>query len=412
MDPHRPSYHNYGGSPWNVIEISDYEEEEYDEGLDDSAQVGVGGDKINCQVGVGVGREEEFEYHGPSEPEGMNGEEDQSDESGYKDNASEDTVATKFRTSGMADEAQKRKLLAPMWGWGAFCRDTVIKKPRRRNTNASRKSGKKNMVNVNPAAKDTTLITPAPRLLDDEDKDDNPNMRICLSKIHKAKKIELSKDRLIAASTKGYRTVRATRGVVEGAWYFEINVVYLGKTGHTRLGWSTEKGDVDAPVGYDGNSYAYRDVDGNKVHKAISEPYGDGPYVEGDVIGFYINLPNGSEYEGQLHDHHSNAVDAAPEVVHGSEISFFINGICQGVAFKDINGGRYYPAASFYTLPNQPNCQVQFNFGPEFDCFPEDFGNRPLPKAMSEASYCGIDRQAVNHGELLVESGQSSEKKV
>lgn len=95
----------------------------------------------------------------------------------------------------------------------------------------------------------------------------------------------------------------------------------------------------------------------------------------------------------------------------GSEILFFVNGICQGVAFKDVNGGRYHPAASIYTLPNQPNCTVQFNFGPEFDFFPEDFGNRPIPKAMCEASYCGIDGQTIHHGETLVENGQSSEKK-
>ena len=38
-----------------------------------------------------------------------------------------------------------------------------------------------------------------------------------------------------------------------------------------------------------------RDVDGSKVHQAVREPYGEA-YVEGDVIGFYINLPNGAEY--------------------------------------------------------------------------------------------------------------------
>ena len=86
--------------------------------------------------------------------------------------------------------------------------------------------------------------------------------------------------------------VRATRGVTDGAWYFEILVESLGKTGHTRLGWSTQKGELQAPVGFDINSYGYRDVDGSKVHMAIRELYGE-PYVEGDVIGFYINLPNG-----------------------------------------------------------------------------------------------------------------------
>lgn len=39
----------------------------------------------------------------------------------------------------------------------------------------------------------------------------------------------------------------------------------------------------------------YRDVDGSKVHQAVRETYGTA-YVEGDVIGFYINLPNGAEY--------------------------------------------------------------------------------------------------------------------
>lgn len=120
---------------------------------------------------------------------------EQSDESGDKDNASESWAfehhAGRHRTSGRA--AQKRKLLAPM---GAFCRDSAIKKRKRRNTNsgtrsASRKSGKKNRVNVNPAAKNTSLITLATVLLDGED--DSPNIRICLSKIHKAEKIELSK---------------------------------------------------------------------------------------------------------------------------------------------------------------------------------------------------------------------------
>ena len=52
--------------------------------------------------------------------------------------------------------------------------------------------------------------------------------------------------------------VRATRGITDGAWYFEIVVKDLGRTGHTRLGWSTRNGDLQAPVGFDANSYAYR----------------------------------------------------------------------------------------------------------------------------------------------------------
>lgn len=65
-------------------------------------------------------------------------------------------------------------------------------------------------------------------------------LRICLSKIHKAEKIELSKDRLIAGSTKLYKMVRANRA-------YQIGMVY-------------REGDVEVPIGYDRNSYAYRDV--------------------------------------------------------------------------------------------------------------------------------------------------------
>ncbi|KAM4084791.1 hypothetical protein ACJW30_08G159200 [Castanea mollissima] len=304
---------------------------------------------------------------------------------------------------------------------------TTAKKAKKKNNNvwvtkSTRKGKKKNNNNNHnshnnngssaQASEDTVLITPIHKFPDKSD--DTPELKICLSKIYKAEKVELTDDRLSAGSTKGYRMVRATRGVEEGSWYFEIKVVRLGETGHTRLGWSTEKGDLQAPVGYDGNSFGYRDIDGSKVHKALREKYGEEGYKEGDVIGFYINLPEGAAYAPK--PHHlvlykgqryacapPDAKEEPPKVVPGSEISFFKNGVCQGVAFKDLYGGRYYPAASMYTLPNQPNCVVKFNFGPDFEFFPEDFDGRPVPKPMVEVPYHGFDNR--------VENGASSEKK-
>ncbi|CAM9910014.1 unnamed protein product, partial [Sphacelaria rigidula] len=35
--------------------------------------------------------------------------------------------------------------------------------------------------------------------------------------------------------------------------------------GHCRLGWSRRTGSLQAPVGYDKYSYAYRDIAGSKV---------------------------------------------------------------------------------------------------------------------------------------------------
>ncbi|XP_010545599.1 PREDICTED: protein TRAUCO [Tarenaya hassleriana] len=274
-------------------------------------------------------------------------------------------------------------------------------------TKSTRKGKKKSKANTpNPAAvEDKVLITPVPRFPDKGD--DTPDMKICLSKVYKAEKVELSEDRLSAGSTKGYRMVRATRGVVEGAWYFEIKVVNLGETGHTRLGWSTEKGDLQAPVGYDGNSFGFRDIDGSKIHKALREEYAEEGYKEGDVIGFYINLPDGASfapkpphyvwYKGQRYVCAPDAKEEPPKVIPGSEISFFKNGICQGVAFRDLYGGRYYPAASMYTLPNQPNCVVKFNFGPDFEFFPEDFGGRAIPRSMCEVPFHGFDARLENN---------------
>ncbi|KAL7202558.1 hypothetical protein ACSBR1_034096 [Camellia fascicularis] len=201
---------------------------------------------------------------------------------------------------------------------------TKSKKKTKSTSRKGKKKFKKNN-NDNAQTQDTVLITPIPRFPDKND--DAPDMKICLSKLSKAEKVDLSEDRLTAASIKGYRMVRATRGVVDGAWYFEIKVVNLGETGHTRLGWSTEKGDLQAPVGYDGNSYGYRDIDGTKVHKALREKYGEEGYVEGDVIGFYINLPGGSLcapkqpnlvwYKGQKYFYMEDGNEDPPKVVLG-----------------------------------------------------------------------------------------------
>ncbi|PIA53506.1 hypothetical protein AQUCO_00900238v1 [Aquilegia coerulea] len=290
------------------------------------------------------------------------------------------------------------------------------KKPKTKDVwakSTSRKGKKKSKPNAHQlVAERSVLVAPIPRVPDKTD--DSPDMKICLSKVHKAEKVELSDDRLSAGSSKGYRMVRATRGVVKGAWYYEIKVEKLGQTGHTRLGWSTEKGDLQAPVGYDGNSFGYRDIDGCKIHKAMRETYGEEGYVEGDIIGFYINLPDGdlyapkapdwTWYKGQKYASPANGKEESKSVVPGSEISFFKNGVCQGVAFKDLFGGCYYPAASMYTLPSHPNCIVKFNFGPDFGYYPQDFDGRPMPTPMIEVPYEVFDDR--------VENGDSIENKL
>ena len=61
--------------------------------------------------------------------------------------------------------------------------------------------------------------------------------------------------------------------------------------------------------------------------------------------------------------------------------------MCQGVSYKEVFAGEYFPAASMYTLPApEKKCSVRFNFGPIFSHHPEDWGERPVPRPMSQAA--------------------------
>lgn len=187
---------------------------------------------------------------------------------------------------------------------------------------------------------------------------------------------------------------RATHGVREGCWYFEITIEHLGETGHARCGWCTSKADIQAPVGSDQYGFAYRDLEGTKVHKGMREAYGEG-YNEGDVLGFYIYLPpfdkpeiQGSKpelflYKGSTYK--MEQPEKVPEPLYGSMVAFSKNGKMQGIAYNDITEGTYFPAASLYTQPNPARlAEVRFNFGPSFVHPPGALKEGiPFPRPMS-----------------------------
>ncbi|CAN6203902.1 unnamed protein product [Urochloa humidicola] len=214
-----------------------------------------------------------------------------------------------------------------------------------------------------------------------------------------------------------FRTVCAgNRGISSGTWYFEIRV----RNPMSAAGWLNERADLAAPVGHDAHGYAFRDVGGGKVNGGFVRRYAGedgGGYGTGDVLGIYIHLPDGEKYVA----HPPLRVDFKGETyllvdpsreVPGSEICYFKNGICQGSAFRNIPGGWYYPAATIDTVPNQPNCEVEFNFGPHFEFFPEDFGGRPIPQPMNEDPYEGYkleDNGPAENGAYPYKVIQSSE---
>ncbi|KAG2492185.1 hypothetical protein HYH03_009433 [Edaphochlamys debaryana] len=203
---------------------------------------------------------------------------------------------------------------------------------------------------------------------------DDPS-RVSLSKVHKAAQLVLSEDRLSVTGCKGFRTARGSHGAHEGALYCEVTITRMGKTGHCRLGWCTRKAELQAPVGYDTFGFAYRDVDGSRVSAGLREPYG-APFKEGDVVGMYIYLPRGGRtLEPQANEYtrykgkwmRVEDPEPTPEPLRGAVIAFSVNGVDQGVAFRDFNEGTYYPAVSLYTMPEQTEgATVNLNFGPSF----------------------------------------------
>ncbi|KAJ3410796.1 Set1/Ash2 histone methyltransferase complex subunit ASH2 [Chytridiales sp. JEL 0842] len=236
---------------------------------------------------------------------------------------------------------------------------------------------------------------------------DNPRkpVRISNQPWHTAPQIKVSADGLSATTEKGYRMAKASHGVYDGNWYFEITFQSNGK-GHTRVGWSQISGDLQAPCGYDHFSYSFRDSPGTLFHE--SNPvqddsvaaYAEG-FGEGDVLGVAILLP---PLEEKYHEalmrrlwqidspyvqFRSNPMPKIP----GSEIRYYKNGKDLGVAFRDLNLGKYHPAISLFG-----GATVSVNFGPNF--------SHPVPepcKGYDEVAYehRWFDFAAFCHGEVI-----------
>eukprot|EP00891_Asterochloris_glomerata_P008135 jgi/Astpho2/8135/e_gw1.00120.119.1_t len=224
--------------------------------------------------------------------------------------------------------------------------------------------------------------------------------------------MQLGDDRLSVTSRKGYRMARATHGTFRGCYYYEVKVTHLGSSGHARVGWATRKGELQAPVGYDAHSFAYRDSEGSKVHKSLREDFGES-FGEGDVIGCLLYMPEGGRtfekdksdivvWKGDLY--FVDKPEPNPEQLKGSLVAFAKNGVLQGTAYRDLKEGTYCPAVSLYTLPDQAEgATVTLNFGPDFHFNPPPVEGCPPAKPISDLSTQGGDvKIATQHQKPLV----------
>lgn len=156
---------------------------------------------------------------------------------------------------------------------------------------------------------------------------------------------------------------RATHGVHNGSYFWEVQILPPiaphAKGTHIRLGWSTRLAELQAPVGYDKHSFAYRDMAGSRVHNSVRiDGYGEA-YGPGDIVGCYLFLDGGD--------------------ISRNQMRFFKNGVDQGVAYRgaEIPSGVYFPAVSLYQTS-----QVRCNFGPSFIIRHDIYG----ANAVSEVS--------------------------
>ncbi|DBB09777.1 TPA: hypothetical protein ACH3X3_001407 [Trebouxia sp. C0006] len=124
---------------------------------------------------------------------------------------------------------------------------------------------------------------------------------VLLSKSDKASQMLLSDNRMSVTSSKGYRM-----------------------------------------VGYDQHSFAYRDLEGVKVHQANREAYAE-PFTEGDIIGCLLHMPEGGRafekeksdivtWKGELYFVDEPTAD--PAKLEGSLVAFTKNGQTQGIAYR------------------------------------------------------------------------------
>jgi hypothetical protein len=249
--------------------------------------------------------------------------------------------------------------------------------------------------------------------------------RVChsgmvLAPENSAPQMALSEGGTVCSNDRGYRTARASYPCEAGdAMYLELDVLaprapapFAGVAPHVRVGWATERADLQAPVGYDWYGFGCRDSDGAVFHQARRHPaYQARPFAIGDTVGLLLRLPLPADGAGPgggaelacLPIPGSTASGRAKHVERlvahpGSEIEWFVNGVSQGVAFRDaVPRGAYYPAASCY----MGGC-VRLRFAPPF--------KYPLPPMAEPAADIGT-RKAVEAAAAIARQRLQEEEK-
>ena len=152
---------------------------------------------------------------------------------------------------------------------------------------------------------------------------DSPTNNFCTwNPLDKGDLLGLSEGSTEAAYTSGlWAAGKSTVGVTSGKWYWEV---VKTTANYSMIGIGT----TDMPVagnthpGNDAYSWAYYSDTGNKFNNNTSVSYG-ATYASGDVVGVAFDADAGS-------------------------LTFYKNGVSQGVAYTGLTSGPYFPVIGVY----------------------------------------------------------------
>ena len=152
---------------------------------------------------------------------------------------------------------------------------------------------------------------------------DSPTNNFCTwNPLDKGDLLGLSEGSTEAAYTSGlWAAGKSTVGVTSGKWYWEV---VKTTANYSMIGIGT----TDMPVagnthpGNDAYSWAYYSDTGNKLNNNTSVSYG-ATYASGDVVGVAFDADAGS-------------------------LTFYKNGVSQGVAYTGLTSGPYFPVIGVY----------------------------------------------------------------
>lgn len=176
-----------------------------------------------------------------------------------------------------------------------------------------------------------------------------------LNPVDKGSQITMSESNLkiSTASTTAYQNIRATIGVSSGKWYWEAT----GGACNLGIGLISTPIETNTALGNTADGWAYSS-NGNKNNNGVAVAYG-ATFTTTDVLGVALDIDGGT-------------------------LTFYKNGVSQGVAYSGLSANTYFPMFGPFNTGVQQNWQANFGQRPFAYTPPTGFkalhaGNLPAP---------------------------------